>query len=79
MSTYQNFEETQKKIIKLYATRHTIIEPNGLKHVEHPKKKTLKDLKSTWIVGHIKILRRPREKLTKVHAIPHTTTAKTMV
>jgi hypothetical protein len=42
-------------------------------------KKTLKDLKSTWIVGHIKVLRILREKLTKVHAIPHTTRAKTMV
>jgi hypothetical protein len=28
--------------------------------VEHPKK-TLKDLKSTWIVGHIKVLRTLRE------------------
>jgi hypothetical protein len=35
---YQNFEKTPKKSIKLYATRHRTTEPNGLKHLEHPKK-----------------------------------------
>ncbi len=36
------------------------MEPNGLKHVEHPLK-MLKNLKLTWIVGHIKVLRILRE------------------
>jgi hypothetical protein len=31
------------------------------KACETPLKKTLKDLKSTWIVGHIKVLRILRE------------------